>query len=483
MSGGVPRRETTLAAAVAGADLPGLRSIVGDRDAIVASATHDSRAVEAHSVFCCVRGERFDGHDFASAAVAAGARALLVDHELDLDVAQVVVADVRAAMGPLSAAVYGHPSQRLEIVGVTGTNGKTTTTHLLAEIFSGVGRPVATIGTLSGAMTTPEAPDLQRRLAELVESGVTTVAMEVSSHALALQRVDGTRFVASVFTNLGRDHLDFHGTQEAYFAAKARLFDSDLSQQAIINSDDEAGRRLAGSICIPCTTYSASSLANVEVTMDSLSYTWRSRKVSVPIGGAFNVSNSLAALTAAVEIGVDIDDAVTALAAAAPVPGRFEPIQMGQDFDVIVDFAHTPDALAAVLATVRAAITGRSGSAPRIITVFGCGGNRDRAKRPEMGRVAAGGADLVVVTSDNPRDEDPSVIIDEIYAGIDPDDRVRVIVEPDRSNAIEGACRIARAGDVVLIAGKGHEQTQTIGDSVIEFDDRAVARRVLGALR
>ena len=483
MSPVVLRREITLDSVLSGVRLPGLRSVTGDRRTVVASTTHDSRSVGPQSVFCCVRGERFDGHEFAAHAVSAGATALLVDHVLPLDVAQIIVDDVRSAMGPLSAAVYGHPSHRLEVIGVTGTNGKTTTTHLLGEIFAGIGRPVATIGTLSGAMTTPEAPELQQRFADLVDAGITTVPMEVSSHALALGRVDGTRFVASVFTNLGRDHLDLHGTQEAYFAAKARLFDATLSERAVINIDDEAGRRLAGSIRIPCTTYSARSLTDVLVTMRSISYTWHSRRVTVPIGGAFNVSNSLAALTTAAELGVEPDEAIGALAGAAPVPGRFEHVQVGQDFDVIVDFAHTPDALAALLSTVRTGIQTGPDPAGRIIVVFGCGGNRDRAKRPEMGRAAVRGADLVVVTSDNPRSEDPSAIIDEICAGIDADDRARVIVEPDRSMAIEGACRVARAGDVVLIAGKGHERTQTIGDSVIEFDDRAVAQRVLGAIR
>lgn len=471
------RRETTLDALLEAAALPGLLGTVGNLGVVVSSATHDSRAVGPRSIFCCVPGERADGHDFAASAVASGAAALLVERELPVGVPQIVVRSVRLAIGPLCDAVYGHPSRRVEVIGVTGTNGKTTTTHLIGAILTGAGRPTSTIGTLSGAFTTPEAPDLQRRLSEFADSGIAAVAMEVSSHALALHRVDRTRFVAAVFTNLGRDHLDLHGTQEAYFAAKARLFDPEFAERAIINVDDEWGRRLASSVRIPLVTYSASQLEDVSVSMRSVSYTWRSRRVTVPLGGSFNVMNSLAALTAAVEVGIDPDDAVGALAGAPQVPGRFEFVDEGQGFDVVVDFAHTPDALAALLATTRANVGGR------IIVVFGCGGNRDRAKRPEMGRVAVDGADLVVVTSDNPRDEDPAAIIDGICEGIDAVDRPRLIVEPDRATAIEAACRLARPGDVVLVAGKGHERTQTIGDSILEFDDRAVARRVLGVMR
>ncbi len=471
------RREATLASILGRTTIPGLLQVTGNDGAVVASITHDSRRVEPHSMFCCVVGATFDGHEFASAARAAGASALLVERLLPVDLPQIVVRSVREAMAPLSASVYGQPSHRLDVIGVTGTNGKTTTAHVIAEIFGHIGRPAAALGTLTGAFTTPESPDLQATLADMADSGITTVAMEVSSHALALHRVDGMRFVASVFTNLGRDHLDLHGTQEAYFAAKSRLFDEDLSQLAVLNLDDEYGRRLMSSVRIPAVPYSVSALSDVEVSATAVAYTWLEERVHVPLGGAFNVSNSLAAATTAHALGVEPDAVADALNRVGPVPGRFEHIDCGQPFTVIVDFAHTPDALGAVLASAKSV----AGSG-RLILVFGCGGNRDRAKRPEMGLVAAQGADLVVVTSDNPRDEDPMTIIDEVLVGVPDASRPGVVVEPDRAMAIEAACRVARPGDVVLVAGKGHERTQTIGDQIIEFDDRDVARRILGVL-
>lgn len=471
------RREATLASILGRTSIPGFVQMVGSDSAIVASITHDSRRVPVHALFCCVVGDTFDGHDFAPAARAAGASALLVERTLPVDLPQIVVRSVREAMAPLSAAVYGEPSHRLDVIGVTGTNGKTTTAHMIAGVFAGVGRPATALGTLSGAFTTPEAPDLQAALADMVDSGITTVAMEVSSHALALHRVDGMRFVASVFTNLGRDHLDLHGTQDAYFAAKARLFDEDLSQLAVLNVDDEYGRRLMSSVRIPTVPYSTSTLSGVEVTATAVAYTWLGQRVQVPLGGGFNVSNTLAAATTAHALGLEPDAVADALNRVGPVPGRFEHIDAGQPFALIVDFAHTPDALQAVLASATAvAGTGR------VILVFGCGGNRDRAKRPEMGLIAAQGADLVVVTSDNPRDEDPMAIIDDVLAGVPDVLRPAVVVEADRATAIEAACRVARPGDVVLVAGKGHERTQTIGNRIVEFDDRDVARRILGAL-
>ncbi len=482
----IGRREVTIDAVLARADLPGAWRVDGDPRAVVSSITNDSRAVGPGSIFCCVRGHLHDGHEFAGQAVAAGASVLLVDHHLGLEitgleVTQIVVEDVRAAMAPVSAAVTGHPSHRMDVVGVTGTNGKTTTVSLLADIFRFVGRPTEVIGTLTSAHTTPEAPALQSTLAAFADRGVTNVAMEVSSHALTLHRVDAVRFRAVVFTNLGRDHLDLHGTMEAYFAAKARLFEVGRAEVAVVNADDEWGRRLQQQAGIPVVTYSAADVSEVEVGADHHRYRWRGRDVVVPLGARFNVSNSLAAATTAATMGIDLDGIVGALASASPVPGRFESVQAGQPFFVVVDYAHTPDGLGAVIAAARDAASG--GTQPRrVIVVFGCGGERDREKRPLMGAVVAEQADLAVITSDNPRSEDPGLIIEDICAGVPADYVGNTLVELDRRTAIGVAFRVARAGDVVVIAGKGHETTQTIGSTALPFDDRVVARQVLESL-
>lgn len=471
------RCDSTLDSVIARASLSAAAEVTGAQNAVISAVTHDSRAVGPHSLFLCFRGASHDGHSFAEEAIRNGASALVVDHRLDLDVPQVVVSDVRRAAGPLSCAVYGHPSRRMRVIGVTGTNGKTTTVTLIAAILEHVGRPASTIGTLTGALTTPEAPVLQARLAALADAGITDVVMEVSSHALDQHRVDGTGFAAAVFTNLTQDHLDLHGTMEAYFAAKARLFQPMFTTLGIVNHDDPWGRRLEGG-GIRTVPFSAADATGVEVHPHRVRLRWRGRVLEVPIGGAFNVSNVLAAATTASALGIDEQEIVEALATVSPVPGRFESIRVGQPFHVIVDYAHTPDGLRSVLATARSAA-----SDGRLVVVFGCGGDRDRAKRPLMGAVAVEGADLVIVTSDNPRSEDPMAIIDDIVAGIATEGMQRVRVEQDRSIAIETALRIAHPGDVVVVAGKGHETTQTIGDQVIEFDDRDVARRVLERLR
>ena len=443
----------------------------------ITAVDYDSRKVQPGSLFCCLRGANSDGHEFAEAARLAGAVALLVDHRLDLNVTQIVVDDTRRAMGWLAASFFGHPSRSLTMVGVTGTNGKTTTTSLIASILTSAGRATGMIGTLTGAHTTPEAPDLQAELADFVAGGTTAVVAEVSSHALELQRVAGCHFDVAVFTNLGRDHLDLHGTEERYFAAKARLFEPALSDTAVVNVDDPHGRLLMDARSIPTESYSLADVTDVIVTATSHSYTWRGHRIEVPIGGEFNVMNSLAAATACRSLGLDLADIESGLRQAAPVPGRFEAIVAGQPFAVIVDYAHTPDGLEKALGAARQA----AGDA-RVHVVFGCGGDRDREKRPLMGAVAATLADEVVITSDNPRSEDPLEIINAAMAGVPPDYRGRVVMEPDRRRAIEIAIRQARSADVVLIAGKGHEPTQTIGDQVLPFDDRAVAREILRAL-
>jgi UDP-N-acetylmuramoyl-L-alanyl-D-glutamate--2,6-diaminopimelate ligase len=449
-------------------------SVEGDGAVEVRGVTHDSRQVESGWLFCCVRGATTDGHDHAPAAVAAGAVALLVERPLDLPVAQVVVPSSRAAMGPVAAAFHGHPSEALDVVGVTGTNGKTTTTWFLRSILQHAGRPTGLIGTLSGARTTPEATDLQAMLAAHRDQGDLAVAMEVSSHALALDRVAGTRFRVAVFTNLGQDHLDFHGTIEDYFAAKAKLFEPGLSERAIVNADDPRGRLLADAATLPTTTYSLTEVEDLVVGGRSSTGRWRGQPLHVPMGGAFNVANALAALHAAVVLGVDEAAAVAGLASSPPVPGRFEPIDEGQAFDVVVDFAHTPDGLDVALRAARVATTNR------VLVVFGCGGDKDRDKRPKMGQIAAQLADVVVVTSDNPRSEDPAAIIGDVLAGTT-GATGDVRVDPDRRAAIALALDLARAGDLVLVAGKGHETTQTIGPTTIPFDDRVVVRELLAA--
>ena len=460
--------------------LPGVMyATVGSLDAVVRDITHDSSQVSVDSLFCCVVGDHTDGHEFAQAALDAGASALLVERELPLDCAQIVVADSRRAMGEISSAFYGHPSQKMRVVGITGTNGKTTTSHLLGAIFRHEGLKTEVFGTLSGVRTTPESCDLQRSLWQAANAGVEAVVMEVTSHALVLQRIIGTSFNAVVFLNLSPEHLDFHKTLEQYFAAKASLFDKKYSSLALINRDDVHGQLLLDATEINTVSFGVDDVENIDVTATSHSYVWRKKTVHVPVGGKFNVSNSLAAATVAASLGVDIIDIISGLAATGTVAGRFQSISNGAPFDVIVDYAHTPDALQRLLDTTREIIT----PGGKIILVFGCGGNRDKAKRPLMGAIAEAHADCVIVTSDNPRSEEPMDIAHEIISGIKHvEHRSAVIVELDRRSAIELAFMTARKGDVVIIAGKGHETTQTIGNQVLPFNDAQVANELIGAI-
>ena len=465
-----------LAAAVEGVRL---QQAGPDRDPDLTAVVHDTRAVVPGALFCCVRGSRADGHDLAAGAVAAGAAALVVDHELAVDAPQLVVDDVRAALGPVAAAFWDHPSRHLAVVGVTGTAGKTTLTHLLAAVLGAAGRPCGVIGTLSGARTTPEAPELQARLAERRRRGDAAVAMEVSSHALDQGRVDATRFAAAVFTNLSPEHLDYHGTMEDYFAAKARLFRPAFTGTAVVCRDDGWGRRLAASLEeageLAVATYGLDDAAGVRLTPRGASFRWRGRAVELALAGRFNVRNALGAATAAAALGVDDATITRGLAAARPVAGRFEAVELGQPFTVVVDYSHKPDALEQALSAARELVA----PGARLAVVFGAGGDRDAAKRPLMGEVAARLADRVVITADNPRSEDPAAIIAAIEAGVPAGTAAEVAVEPDRRRAIAGAVRTAGPGDVVVIAGKGHETTQVIGDRSLPFDDREVAREAL----
>ena len=468
-----------------------------DGDPDLRTVVHDTRAVIPGALFCCVRGSRADGHDLAAAAVAAGAAALVVDHVLALAVPQVVVPDVRRAMGPLAAAFWGNPSHDLVVVGVTGTSGKTTVTHLLCPVLLASGlASCAIIGTLSGARTTPEATDLQAALAAERDragsgagvdrgpvAGRGAVAMEVSSHGLALHRVDGTRFAAAVFTNLSQDHLDFHHTMDEYFEAKAALFTPAFTDRAVICSDDPRGRELLARLDGPrsgvtATAYSLREAEDLTLSPAGASFRWRGEPVELALAGRFNVTNALAAAAAAEALGIEPAAVARGLSAATPVPGRFEAVDGGQRFTVLVDYAHKPDALEQALLAARELVAGGG----RLRVVFGCGGDRDAAKRPLMGEVASRLADDVLLTSDNPRSEDPQAIIDGIRAGIPPGAGAKVAVEPERRDAIERAVADARPGHVVVIAGKGHETTQTAGDTVRPFDDRDVARAALAAV-
>jgi UDP-N-acetylmuramoyl-L-alanyl-D-glutamate--2,6-diaminopimelate ligase len=442
-----------------------VRSVAGDPGVEVTSVTFDSRAVRPGALHCCLPGGREDGHRFAADAVAAGATALLVQRDVDLPVTRVVVDDPRAAMAPIAAALHDHPSRSLAVVGVTGTNGKTTTTHLVAHVLTAAGRRCSTLGTLSGGFstpTTPEAPLLQEALAAARQRGDVAVAMEVSSHALVRHRVDATAFAVAAFTGLSQDHLDEHGTMEAYYQAKASLFRSHVVGHAVVVVDDPWAVRLAGEI---------EAHGRVPLTRVTLA-DWP-EDASLPLPGAHNRRNALCAMAVAGALGVAPARALAALADAPPIPGRMEPVDAGQPFEAYVDYAHKPGALEAVLGAGRRPGTGR------LLVVFGCGGDRDHSKRPEMGRVAAMLADVAIVTSDNPRSEDPMAIIGEVLAGIDGHGRAEVHVEPDRRRAIELGARLAGPGDVLIVAGKGHELEQEVEGRRQPFDDRDEVRRAV----
>lgn len=466
--------------------------LVGDADIAVTSVTHDSRNVTGGSLFVCLRGDAFDGHDFAQTAVADGATAVLVDHRIEGLVAasQLIVENTRQAVGPAAAAIAESPSLSLTTVGITGTNGKTTTAQMVATILDTVGMSAGVVGTLHGTRTTPEAADLQNMLAGFVTEGRTAAVMEVSSHALALCRVDGTSFDVVAFTNFGQDHLDLHETVEEYFRAKSMLFDRKFSPIAVVNVDDPYGRVLAdvlldrtGDDVMRVVEISTNDASDVVVEAGRHSYRWRGHVVEVPIGGDFNVANSLAALTIVAELGVDPAAAVAGLTQLETVPGRFERVDSVRanelGISVIVDYAHTPDGLEQLLESARNVV----GANHSVIVTFGCGGDRDRDKRPVMGEVATRLADRVIITSDNPRTEDPTAIIDDVLSGVPEHYRSSTTSNPNRRAAIAEALDAAEQGDIVLIAGKGHEATQDLGDVVIDFDDRRVACSLLDGER
>ncbi len=472
--------------------IPGARA---DGAVEVTSLAYDNRLVTPGALFFCVPGFTRDGHDFAPQAIAGGAVALVVERPLNLGVPEIQVRSVRAAMGPAAARFYGDPTTELELVGVTGTNGKTTTAFLMRSVLEAAGRQTGLLGTVTSVIggverpverTTPEAIDLQRTFREMLDGGDVACAMEVSSHALELHRADAIHFAVAIFTNLTQDHLDFHPTMEDYFEAKRRLFVDLAPRRAVINVDDEYGARLASELGDPITfaldreaTYRA---VDVRTGLDGSSFRVLgpdgATELRTPLRGRFNVYNVLGALAAARAMDVPLETAAAALETARQVPGRFEPVDQGQGFAVLVDYAHTPDSLENVLLAARELVG--EGAAGRVHVVFGCGGDRDRGKRPLMGAIATRLADRVIVTSDNPRSEDPEAIIDEILAGVG-DGASHVTHNPDRQEAIAEAIAEAEPGDVVVIAGKGHEQGQEFaGGRKIPFDDVTVAREALG---
>jgi UDP-N-acetylmuramoyl-L-alanyl-D-glutamate--2,6-diaminopimelate ligase len=456
----------------------------------IAGLAYDNRLVGPRDLFFCVRGFTSDGHEFAPDAVQRGAAALVVDHMLDIDIPQVVVDDVRRAMPPIAAAFYGNPTQTLDLAGITGTNGKTTTAYLIRALLEADGRQTGLLGTVKSVIggrelpvqrTTPEAIDLQRSFREMLDGGDAACVMEVSSHALELGRVDSSSFAVGVFTNLTQDHLDFHPTMEDYFQAKRRLFTEIGARHAVLNLDDPYGLRLATdpevdsaitfALDHPGATYRADELhTGLGGSRFRLHSPDGVAELRSPLRGRFNVSNVIGAFAAARALGVPFDRAVSAVERAGQVPGRFETVDEGQQFAVLVDYAHTPDSLENVLSAARDLSDGR------LHVVFGCGGDRDRKKRPLMGEIAARIADRVFVTSDNPRSENPEAIIAEILTGIDRP----VEHDVDRRAAIFAAVADAHDGDVVVIAGKGHEQGQEFaGGEKIPFDDVSVAREAL----
>lgn len=486
-------------------------TVRGDPATEIRGLAYHTRDVADGTLFFCVPGLRHDGHRFAAAAAEAGAAALVCEREAAVALPQAIVPDARRAMALMAARWFGEPSRELRVAGVTGTNGKTTTAHLIAGVFTAAGLPSGLLGTVVNRiggvehavkLTTAESLDLQRMFAEMVAAGDRACALEVSSHALSQERSAGIDFDAVVFTNLTRDHLDFHKDLDDYYGAKRRLFLPDEARSgaaiAVLNAGDEFGRRLITD-CRPAYgddvwTYAVAGAApaedppadvraaDLELRADGSAFTLLCPRLGVEerldlrLAAHFNVENALAAAATAFALGLPLEAVIEALSVTGGVPGRFETVRGGQPFSVIVDYSHTPDSLENALLAARAVTQNR------LLVVFGCGGDRDRGKRPLMGGIGAELADASFITSDNPRSEEPLAIIDEIVAGVPPERAATVAIEPDRRRAIRLALAEAREGDTVVIAGKGHEQGQVIGDRRIPFDDRTVTEELLTEL-
>jgi len=471
----------------------------------VTSVTDDSRAVASGSLFVAVKGERVDGHRFVAQAIQSGAAAIVAQESVEVaSLPFVQVADSRKALGLIGSRFYGDPSAQLSMIGVTGTNGKTTTTYLCKGLLEGVGRQVGLIGTVAyqigadtipASHTTPGALELQGLLVKMIQGRLNTVVMEVSSHALAMDRTAGCEYDVAVFTNLTQDHLDYHQTMEEYFQAKLRLFTGlgrgkKTGQRAIVNMDDPRGAQVRNACRVPVWGFAVKGQADIKAEKVQLSMNGSTFRAATPSGsfmiesrlvGEHNVYNLLGAIGVALHAGATCDQVRESVASVSNVPGRFERVSAGQDFMVVVDYAHTEDALVRLLTAAKAIKT------HRIITLFGCGGDRDRGKRPKMGRAAVEYSDIVVLTSDNPRTEDPMAILREVEVGVHEALQGRAHVEyhlvPDRREAIGMAVRLAQPGDILLIAGKGHEDYQILGTKKVHFDDREVAREAIQQLR
>lgn len=477
----------------------------GNQRVPITDVTDDSRCATSGALFVAVKGERVDGHDYLHAAINQQVGAVVVERRGNVPVPTVLVRNSRLALGLLGSRFYGDPSTRLRVIGVTGTNGKTTTTYICKSLLESGTRRIGLVGTVAyvignqtipASHTTPGAIELQRLFGRMAREGLDGVVMEVSSHALALDRTAGVEFDVAVFTNLTQDHLDFHGTMDNYFRAKLRLFHDvgaegqKQPKRAIINMDDPRGGAVRAVCSVPVWSYGIQNKADIRAEAVRLSSSGTTFHLATPAGsttiesslvGEHNVYNLMAAVGVALHEGMSLEQVRAGIGRVRHVPGRFERIEAGQDFTVVVDYAHTDDALTRLLTAAQALRTGR------IITVFGCGGDRDRTKRPKMGRVAVRFSDVVVLTSDNPRTEDPAAILTEVETGVKEGlkDRpgVEYVMESDRRLAIEHAIRAARSGDMVLIAGKGHEDYQILGTTKHHFDDREVAREAVRALR
>lgn len=477
-----------VAALVYGARLVG-------RDAEFVDLTLDSKEVKPGWLFCATQGSRHDGHDFASEAARNGATALLVDHEMEIDIPQLVVPSVRDCLGPISAMAHGYPVDKINLVGITGTNGKTTTAYFLESILRTSGHATGLIGTIEARYpnarrpsiyTTPEAPELHRYLADMADQGVDSVVMEVSSHGIDQHRVSGTRFRIAIFTNLAAEHLDYHGTIEQYYSVKAQLFTPLMCEHAIICVDDEWGRRLAAQTTgVPVTTYGFNEDADVRIIGETVSFEGTSFAISgegfsahlnVNVAGRCNAQNATAAFIAARALGATTEEAALGLKQCEGVEGRFQQVDLGQSFHAVVDYAHTPDSIKALVTTARELISPGN----KVILVAGARGRRDRLKRPELGRAAAT-ADLAILTTDNPGDEAPSSIVAQLIAGTIDQPHRHFMVEFDRATAISLAVEHASEGDIILVVGRGHEESYRVGTQRIMLDDRDELTKAIAA--
>ncbi len=466
-----------------GVELSGLKQaivgsrLIGYRDEVFLSDIYlDHREVTPNSIFAAVRGSKSDGRDFIDEAIVRGASAILLSEERSSSVPLLVVPEdsIRREIARAAAIVYGNPSEAIKVIGVTGTNGKTTVVHVLSQALETLGHPCGELGTLWGRLTTPEAPELQRQLREFVNAGKRYAAIEVSSIALDRHRTDFVNFETAIFTNLSQDHLDVHGSMENYYQAKLKLFrDRTTTKRAVVFASDPYGQRVLREAEVPLRAVGMEDVEGYRLSGQGTEFTYKGRKFRSPLVGVHNLANLLVVVATLEGLGFNLDEISRALEGAGEPKGRLEFIDEGQNFDVVIDYAHTPAAMKAVLE----ALSLRLSTGARLITVFGCGGDRDRYKRPEMGRVASTLSAHVVITNDNPRSEDPRDIAVEIASGVVPGSHIETVL--DRRDAMARAISVARPGDVVLIAGKGHERRQIIKDEEIAFDDTEVAREIL----